>query len=533
MYKFFAAVLLIFALLLASCYDSSLLTPNEVRHELDYKKISFVVLDNDGSTGRYKTAKGLCFINNDTLYGQVSKIIDEHMAPRSNVKIPTSKIKYFEVEDFNTTKTIVMTGVLLGGTALLISSLSSNESNSSSSYSPASGQRFSCPLIYTFGNSGYKLESETFAGAVFKGIERTAYDVLYHLKNMNGIYKIKLVNAREETEYVNSLKLLVVDHLADKSVIPDYYGKIHTISDRIRPLKACDKSGQNVINIVNAKDDQYWESDLKYININNDYDLIDKLTLSFPKPKNVQTVKIIVTGLNTELAYFALEKVFSLQGNERINWYNKLDSNPKERSKFLGWLMREGMLHLSVWNGKEWSERGIIPDVGPGVEKTQITILNISDICDDVLKLKVSFRAGLWKINQIFVDYSSDSPINIQELSTFSAVNDRNEDVSNLISASDSSYYVTINGEFAKISFLAPPSEEGFARTLIAKTQGFYNQWGLKSDNFQPEVVDRILTEPLYSSRYLIPLWSKEQAEQKVNSFSTSENQENLTKILQ
>ena len=420
MYRIFAAVLLMFALLLASCYDSSLLTPNEVRHELDYKKISFVVLENDGSTARYKTAKGLCFIKKDTLYGRVSKIIDELMAQRSNVKIPTSKIKYFEVEDLNTTKTIVMTGVLLGGTALLISSLSSNESNSTSSnqssYSPSSGQRFSCPLIYTFGNSGYKLESETFAGAVFKGIERTAYDVLYHLKNMNGIYKIKLVNAREETEYVNSLQLLVVDHLADESVIPDYYGKIHTISEPIYPLKAFAKSGQDVLKTINAQDDQYWESELNSINLNNDSDLIDNLTLSFPKPNNAQNVKIIVTGLNTELAYFALEKVFSLQGNERINWYNKLDSNPKERSKFLGWLMREGMLHLSVWNGKEWSERGIIPDVGPGVEKTQITILKISDISDDVLKLKVSFRAGLWKINQIFVDYSSDSPIKISRV---------------------------------------------------------------------------------------------------------------------
>ena len=46
------------------------------------------------------------------------------------------------------------------------------------------------------------------------------------------------------------------------------------------------------------------------------------------------------------------------------------------------------MLHLSVWDGTAWSERGALPDVGPGVEKTQITLLNIADISGEILKLK-------------------------------------------------------------------------------------------------------------------------------------------------
>ena len=83
-----------------------------------------------------------------------------------------------------------------------------------------------------------------------------------------------------------------------------------------------------------------------------------------------------------------------------------------------------------------------------------------------------------------------------------------------MIAKSDSAYYVTINGEFANIKFLAPPKVTGFVRTVIAKTQGFYNQWGLQGEKFQPEVVERILSEPLYGSKILIPLWFEENAEQ-------------------
>ncbi len=281
----------------------------------------------------------------------------------------------------------------------------------------------------------------------------------------------------------------------------------------LKPLKAFDKSGKDITEIIYQMDKNYFESNLTSVNVNNDEELIDNLTAEFPKPKDAKTAKIIVSGLNTELAYFALEKIFAFKGEKRIEWFNKLDSDASERAKFVGWLMREGMLHLSVWDGNKWSERGAIPDVGPGVEKTQITLLNVADIPGDLLKLKIAFRSGLWRINQVAVDYSADCPVKIQELTAYSAVNEKGKDVSNFLAKSDSAYYVTVNGEFADIEFSVPQKQQGLARTVIAKTQGFYNQWGLGNEEEQPELVERILTEPLFGSKLLIPLWFKENAE--------------------
>ena len=84
-----------------------------------------------------------------------------------------------------------------------------------------------------------------------------------------------------------------------------------------------------------------------------------------------------------------------------------------------------------------------------------------------------------------------------------------------MIAESDSAYYVTINGEGANIIFKVPQKVSRLSRTVIAKTKGFYNQWALQDEKPQPKLVDRILSEPLYSSKYLIPLWLKKNIKQR------------------
>jgi hypothetical protein len=495
------------------CYDSVVLNSNQINQAMNYDKITIVVTEDDGTNGHYRTSNSACSIINDSLFAHAGKVSERGQLSPAFLKVPLSKIKYFEVEEFNAGKTILLTGGIVG-TVALITALASKEEEKPSP-PPQSTGNFSCPLIYTLGSSGYKLESETFAGAVFKGIERTSYDVLNHIEPVDRHYKIKLVNARQETEYVNELKLIVVDHSPDVSVIPDAAGNIYTISELIQPLRAFDRNDNDITKIIAKKDGQYLEDDLRIVDINKDNNPVSSATATFPRPTNAKTVKIIVSGLNTELAYFALERIFTLQGNKRIDWYNRLDSDPKERSKFVGWLMREGMLHFSVWDGEKWSERGVIPDVGPGVQKTQITILNIGDIKDDILKVRASYRTGLWRLDQFAVDYSSDCSIKTVQLSAYSAINEKDTDISNLIAESDSAYYVTINGEGANIIFKVPPKVPRLSRTVIAKTKGFYNQWALQDEKPQPKLVDRILSEPLYSSKYLIPLWLKKNIKQR------------------
>ncbi len=515
MFKYFLLSALSSTLfLLMGCYDSLKLNSDQAETALDCKSITVEIIEDDYSIGRYQLPKNKCKIVNDTLFGPAGKITEDGTLKAAYLKVPVSHILYFEVDKLNVGRTLLLTGGLLGTAAILAAVLIPPQTEtikpSPPPPPPPQGGSFSCPLIYTLGDSGYKLESETFAGAVFKGIERKSYDVLSHIKPVNGCYKINLVNARFETEYVNQLKLLVVDHSPNVSIIPDFAGNIHTVSYPVLPLYVFDKNANNITGILKDNDGQYWESNLSNVNVSSSNDLEDNVTALFPKPQHAGSVKIIVSGLNTELAYFALERIFAFQGDKRLSWYNKLDSDTKERAKFVNWLMREGMLHLSVWTGTSWCERGVIPDVGPGVEKTQIAILNIADVSNDTLKIRASFRTGLWRLDKIAADYSVDLPVKVNEVAASSAIDEKENDVSELIARPDSAYYVTVNGEQANICFPVPTEPRGQLRTVIAMTQGFYNQWTMKGEESQPMLVDRILSEPFYGSRILIPLWKKE-----------------------
>ncbi len=161
MFRYLCAAVFISLILTSNgCYDSLRLDSSEVRKELDYHKISFIITEEDGSVGQYKTEKGLCSIKNDTLTGRAAKILNEGMMRLVNLNIPTSRIRYFEVEDLNTAQSVVLTGTIVGGAAILIAALADNDKKTSSTSSSSSskssgwgsGQKFSCPLIYTFGD---------------------------------------------------------------------------------------------------------------------------------------------------------------------------------------------------------------------------------------------------------------------------------------------------------------------------------------------------------------------------------------------
>ena len=425
--------------------------------------------------------------------------------------LPRADIALIEAKEFSTGKTILFAGAF--GLAIAGVIAAANSSDPPPPPPPPPGGRSSCPFIYTFDGSEYHFESETFAGAVFKGVERTAYDMLYHLKPVNGVCRFKLVNAREETEYVNELKLFAIDHPLGTTVIPDRSGAIHTISNPIQAMSCVEFGGRNALGEIREKDRSYWQSNLTGRDWTDERNLRDGLVAEFPKPTNAKSVKLVVNGRNTRLGYFALAKIFQLKGSNKLDWYRQLESDPVERATFARWLMREGMLHIQVWQNGKWTEKTALPDVGPGISKDQVALLDISEITDDVLRIRLACTTDLWCIDQIYADYSPDVPIQTRELSLRSAINEQGQAIADLLKASDDRYYTTINDQYADIEFIDAPRQHGSQRSYVAKTKGFYYQWLDSEGPAQDDLVERILKEPIFGVKLLMPQWLKERVQ--------------------
>ena len=196
-----------------------------------------------------------------------------------------------------------------------------------------------------------------------------------------------------------------------------------------------------------------------------------------------------------------------------MEWYRQLESDPVERAKFAGWLMREGMLHVQLWQRDGWVERTAFLDVGPGISKEQIVVLNIGDVTGSALKIRLECTTDLWCIDQVYVDYSPDDHVHSVELTAGKATTEHGNNVSRLLMASDDKYYVTVSNQYADVEFTALPEPDGCERSYVAKTRGFYYQWVEADGPSQDNLVEQILNRPKGGSSIIMSQWLKERAQ--------------------
>lgn len=425
--------------------------------------------------------------------------------------VPLARVERIEVSEFSTAKTVLFVAGVAATVGIVVALSSSGSENATPPPPPTTREptRFSCPFIFTFDGDDFQCESETFAGSVHRGLERTALDPLAHLRPVDGRYRMLLVNAREETEYVDELNLLLVDHPSSVRVVPDGRGELHTIGSPVAPLKAADAAGNDVLSLVSERDGLMWQSDLASRDFTGDDQYRDGITLEFPRPAGRQRMKLAVTGKNTRLGYFALRRIFELKGSDRMEWYEKLESDPGEAARFARWVGREGMLHVSVWQDGGWVRQAALPDVGPGVLKEQLALLDLARVTGATVKVKLETATDLWRIERVGADFSTDLPLAARRLQPLAAVDARAGDVTALLETRDGRYYVTTGGMFAEMTFEAPPVAPGLVRTVLGATTGFYHQWHTTAAAPVPGASERIMDEPLYGSRLLMGEWLK------------------------
>ena len=89
----------------------------------------------------------------------------------------------------------------------------------------------------------YVFEAEPYGGAVTRGLERDDYGVLPSLTSDAGAYRLLVTNEVNETQMTNLFELWAVDHPAGLRVVPDEWGRLHTLSQPPPPRSAIDLTG--------------------------------------------------------------------------------------------------------------------------------------------------------------------------------------------------------------------------------------------------------------------------------------------------
>lgn len=419
----------------------------------------------------------------------------------ATLRVPLDSIEYIENRSGPSALPILVAA------AALVSAIAIIGAQGESDVRPAPTPVSSCPFLYSFDGTGYVFDSETYAGAITRGLERTDVDNLRHLAAVDGRYRMLLTNERPETEYTDALNLLVVDHTAGADVYPDAHGEPRVFAGGVSATSAERIRGGDDREVLAARDGRFWTGDpVETANISLDSELRDGVVLRFPRPPSDRAL-LAVEAQNTPLAPQAIELFLGLQGDHVVDWYRRVDHDADTRAMVKGWIAREGTLHVSVWVDGAWQLQDMLLDVGPLLPKTQVASLDLSAVEGDEVSIRLESARGIWTLDWVALGAEADAALVVTELVPVRAVDARGRDRSAVLAAQDGAYHTALEGDRVELEFLVPSGPPaGRERTVLARTTGFYHLHVTGEGPAQTALTERILSEPLFGNRYLLGL---------------------------
>jgi hypothetical protein len=347
----------------------------------------------------------------------------------------------------------------------------------------------SCPYVYSFDGSGYVLDSETYAGAMARGLERTDVDNLDHIRPVDGSYRLTLANELDETEYTDELALLVVDHPRETKVYPEASGATRLVGNGVPP-----RSVRSFAYPDSLPTRAGWE-------------------LEFEKPHGQDSAALVVTARNGPVLSFVASHLLSLMGPNVYTWYAMVNDDANSRESMQRWLEEETFLHVSVLRDGEWVRAAALPNVGPAIDKTQVIPIDLSGHSGGTVRVRLETAPELWELTS--AELAPDlGRIDADRAELVQAKTTSGEDVSRLLLERDGRYHVALNGDRVDLVFWVPPVN-GETRTVLVATTGFYYIAADDSVSSQLHEALRILASDEYARQYFQREWKAANAGQE------------------
>ncbi|HEX9893086.1 MAG TPA: hypothetical protein VGA78_04145 [Gemmatimonadales bacterium] len=391
---------------------------------------------------------------------------------RTRTAVPLAAIKSMAVRRTSAGKTVLLIGgvtVLLASAAAAAAAIALSNSDMGFSCSESS-----CPWIYAWDGTAWQLESGTFGGAITRGAARTDLDNLEFAVPRRNSLRLKLANQLNETDHVDEVTVLAVDHGPGLTILPTPDGIPISVLAPLPPVRARDFRGADALPAIRSSDGWAWETNPTGRDPTRLEDLRDGLELTFVRPAGAIRAKLVVEARNTPWAALMLERFLALHGPGLDAWYDSLDANPDMRREVLGRLAEEGFLQVSVWRDGSWRRQGAVWEVGPELNKRQVLVLDLRGIEGPELRVRLASAPSFWSIESVGLDYSDDVSMTIRRLAPLRAIDHAGNNVVASLAARDDSMLTLNQGEWAELEYRVPEPPFARVRTWMVETSGWY-----------------------------------------------------------
>jgi hypothetical protein len=435
-------------------------------------------------------------ISNDSVIGNLKQAAASDTAPAGG--LPLTDVATIELWGTNTGMVVAAVGL----TALLVAAIVAYQSSDLFSFKDGD-QAASCPLVYSWDGQRWRLDSGTFGGAIMPALARTEVDNLLYLKPERDSLRLRVANELNETDYLDRLTVLAVDHDPSVAVAPDSAGALHSVGPLTAPAAARDFRGQDALARVARIDGWGWESNPGRRDSSRAAHVRDGLELRYRRPVGVRSARLVVDASNTAWAEYMMGRFVGLHGSATQGWYDSVAAHPDLAAQLGRMMNRE--IYLGVWvhvDGR-WERRGTVIEAGPETSKRQVVPLDLAGTTGEVLRVRLESAPSLWLIDQVAIDYSPPSRLQVRELQPARAADARGSDVRPLLLAADGRELVLERGATTEVVFADPPPAPGLARSYLLASRGWYRLHVPEAGPPQTALLERVLSQPLAASRMI------------------------------
>ncbi len=388
-------------------------------------------------------------------------ILEYAQDENENVTIPLSAVKKIEMYDkatgattasyvFGTIGILAAVFVVVSVVALLLKS--------------------SCPFVYIKEGNVYTFTGEMYGGAIYSSLERDDYMPLPYTFHSNGEYELKISNELLERQYTNLAELIVVEHPENANAILDKNGMVQTVHNPESPIRASsEKAGDYLETVSRIDSNQYLFNDE-----NKDNPDASNLTLTFHKPRNVTSGKLI---LNLKNSYW-LDYVYGKFNEQFGTYFNEFAGKQKNVSaeKMNQWSLDQSIpLSVYVQSATGWEYVDYFQVIGPLVSRDVVMALDLSHVKSDQVMIRLESGFMFWEIDYAAMDFSENIPTSTSNFSATTAIDETGRDISKNIAASDKLYLVQPDiGNEAFVKFNVPGSKESNRQSFFLHSKGYY-----------------------------------------------------------
>lgn len=419
---------------------------------------------------------------------------------QARVAVALSDVSQVAVEQTDVGKTVA----LVAGVGLAVVVVAAAASNCCGPNFGNGDSLESSPLVYSWDGRNWRLDSGTFAGAITEGAARADVDNLVYAAAEGGELRLKLTNELRETDYVDALAVLAVDHEKAVDIAPDAAGALHAVGPLVAPFRATDFLGRDALEAVERADGRSWESVVTGRDTARAADIRDGVELVFLRPPGQDHARLVVDGQNTAWVPAMLSEFVSMHGPATQAWYDSLDSRPAQMRQLATMMRREGFLTVSLWTPEGWVPQGYLPAPGPELSKRQVQPLDLSAMRGDTVRLRLESAPSFWLLDLAAIDFSLERAMRVDTLRPTRAVDLAGRDVLPLISAVDGRHWQIETGDAADVRFSVPDIPAGATRSYLVESRGWYRIRPPAVEQPNLALLDRLLNEPGAASRYSV-----------------------------